>query len=105
MITLSAAHFWSEREDADMSGLPVFEVKGDGKSPPCEVCGSTDSIMHTLHPDRPAKLDGLLYERGLHVGKLVERIKKHTDFSHDPKYVLPSADLMSRGYRWECDDG
>lgn len=69
--------------------IPVMEIKGDGKKPACEVCGSEDTIMHSLHPDYPSDLERLLVARGIRGEELVRRIKKYADFNREPEYVLP----------------
>lgn len=69
--------------------LPVFEIPGDGKKPPCEVCGSTDTIMHSLHPDYPSDLERLLVARGIRGEELIRRIKRYADFDREPEYEMP----------------
>lgn len=72
--------------------IPVFEYPGDKANPPCDVCGSEDSITHTFHPDYPGDLERLLVARGWRGERLIELIKEHGDFERDPHYILPGLD-------------
>lgn len=72
--------------------IPVFEYAGDRSRPPCEVCGSEDSITHTFHPKYPGDLESFLVARGYRGERLIELIKKHGDFERDPRYILPGLD-------------